>query len=122
MHFAYEGFTQDGIRRRFRFRAVEASALPDAFAISVDLPLLVQNRVSVQDGPAFCLELLTRAKDGGISLLEGLQSYQVVDEDFRPLLVQREKLKAEKALRGPGRRPYRKPSSSSNLHMGKPAI
>ena len=120
MHFAYDGFTQDGSRRSFLFRTVEANTAPDAFSITVDLPLFLQNRVSVQDGPSFCLQLLTRAKETGISLLQGLQTYQVVNEDFRPLQIQREKIKAEKLLKSPGRRPYRKPSSSSNLHMGKP--
>lgn len=118
MRFAYEGFTQDGDTRRFLFRGIEAPPPTNIFSIEIELPLLVQNRVQVQDGPMFCLQLLMTASVGGAGCLNRFLSYRVVDEDLRPLLVERELRKAEKALKKqPHRRPA-KPSSTSNLRLG----
>jgi hypothetical protein len=44
----------------------------------------------------------------------------VVSEDFRPLLVEREKQRAAKALKTPPRRAVRKPSLGSNVLLGGP--
>jgi hypothetical protein len=118
MRFAYEGFTQDGDRRCFLFRGIEAPNPTNIFSIEVELPLLAQNRVQVQDGPMFCLQLLTTASVGGSSCLNRFLSYRVVGEDLRPLLVERGRREAEGALR---KQRYRRPikrSSTSNLHLG----
>ena len=121
MRFAYEGFTQDGDRRCFLFRGIEESNPPNIFSIEVELRLLVQNRVPVQDGPMFCLQLLTTASVGGSSYLAKFISYRVVSEDLRPLLMEREQRAAQKTLKkGPQKRPP-KPSSTSNLHLGTPS-
>jgi hypothetical protein len=122
MHFVYEGFTHDGGTRRFVFRGVEERSRASVFTIDVALPLFAENRVSVQDGPAFCLQLLTTASLGDPSQLERLQHYKVVEEDFRPLLIERERRAAEKALKKAPRRPFRKPPISSNLRgLGRPS-
>jgi hypothetical protein len=122
MHFVYEGFTHDGGTRRFMFRGVEERSRASVFTIDVALPLFAENRVSVQDGPAFCLQLLTTASLGDPSQLERLQHYKVVEEDFRPLLIERERRAAEKALKKAPRRPFRKPPISSNLRgLGRPS-
>jgi hypothetical protein len=122
MHFVYEGFTHNGGTRRFMFRGVEERSRASVFAIDVALPLFAVNRVSVQDGPAFCLQLLTTASLGDPSQLERLQHYKVVEEDFRPLLIERERRAAEKALKKAPRRPFRKPPISSNLRgLGRPS-
>jgi hypothetical protein len=119
MHFAYEGFTQDGDRRCFLFRGIEESIAKIVFSIEIDLHLLVQNRVPVQEGPMFCLQLLTTASVGGPDCLDRFHSYRVVGDDFRPLLVERERRAAEKALKKTSyRKPVRKPSLGSNLHLG----
>src|SRR5581483_1845251 len=98
MHFAYEGFTHDGDRRCFLFRAIEQSASVSTFSIEVDLALFVQNHVPVQEGPTFCLQLLTSASLAGQNCLDGFRKYRVVGEDLRPLLVERERKAAENAL------------------------
>ncbi len=120
MHFVYEGFTHEGNRRCFLFRGVEERAPADVFSIEVDLPLFEKNRVSVQDGPSFCLQLLTRASSAGPVQLERFHSYQVVGDDFRSLVVERERREAEKALKRRPRSPHRKPPFTSNLRLGKP--
>jgi hypothetical protein len=122
MHFVYEGFTHDGGTRRFMFRGIEERSPASLFSIQVALPLLAENRVSVQDGPAFCLQLLTAACLNGPSQLDSLHDYEVVREDFRPLLVERERRAAEKALKKAPKRPFRKPAITSNLRgLGRPS-
>lgn len=118
MHFAYEGFTHDGNTRCFLFQGVEDHAPASAFSIEIDLPLFMQHHIAIQDGPSFCLQLLTRASSAGATCLEKFHAYQVVGEDFRPLLAERAKREKEKALKTQARRLYRKPSLRSNLHMG----
>lgn len=120
MQFAYDGFTQDGDRRCFLFRGIEERNPTISFSIEVDLRLLLQKRVPVQEGPMFCLQLLTTASVGGPTCLDRFQNYTVVGEDFRPLLIERERRAAEKELKKPGRKPFRKPSSTSNLRLGTP--
>lgn len=120
MHFCYEGFTQQDGRRCFLFRGIEERNPATLFSIEVDLHLLLQSRVPVQDGPMFCLQLLTTASAGGPHCLNRFQKYRVVAEDFRPLLIERERKAAEKALRKPFRAPPRKPSFTSNLYVGAP--
>lgn len=121
MHFAYEGFTQNGNSRCFRFRGIEERNASAVFAIEVDLRLLLQNRVPVQEGPMFCLQLLTTASAGGPNCLNKFHSYRAVGEDFRPLLVERERSAAEKALKKRSRKPVRKPTPPSSLHLGNPS-
>jgi hypothetical protein len=121
VHFAYDGFTQDGDRRCFLFRGIEEHDPVSTFSIEIDLHLLMQNRLSVQEGPMFCLKLLTTASLSGPNCLDGFHSYRVVGEDFRPLLIERERRAAEKALKKPSRKPFRKPQLTSNLHLGKPS-
>jgi hypothetical protein len=121
MHFAYEGFTHDGDKRCFLFRGIEERNPASSFSIQVDLQLLVQNRVPVQEGPMFCLQLLTTASDAGPDCLNRFHSYIVVGDDFRPLLVERERRAAEKALKQPFRKPVRKPALASNLCLRTPS-
>lgn len=120
MHFSYEGFTHEGNCRHFLFHGIEEFSAISVFRIEVDLPLFAQSRIPVQDGPLFCLQLLHRASLAGPGSLDKFHSYRVVAEDFRPILIERERVAAEKALRVSLRRPVRKPSHGSNLHLGPP--
>jgi hypothetical protein len=70
-----------------------------AFSIQVDLRLFVQYKIPVQDGPSFCLQLLTKASSEGSGNLDKLRSYQVVGEDFHPMVEEREKKEADKILK-----------------------
>jgi hypothetical protein len=121
MHFSYEGFTHNGSRRCFLFHGIQAPDPVNAFSIEVDLPLFSQNGIPVQDGPMFCLQLLITASLGGPAALDRFHRYQVVGADLRPLLVEREKRAAEKALKAQTRRPVRKPAHASNLRLNSPA-
>jgi len=99
MVFAYQGFTHESGRRCFLFNSVEANVPAMAFTIEVDLRLFVQFKIPVQDGPSFCLQLLTKATSDGSLQLDKLRRYEVIGEDFQPMVVEREKKEAEKAVK-----------------------
>ena len=113
MQFAYQGFTTTEGCRSFLFFGVEHSLPQSSFAIEIDLSLLSANLIPFQEGPSFCLKLLNTALLGGPGCLNALQHYRVVSEDFRPLLVERERRAAEKYLRKPIRRPPPKINNDS---------
>jgi uridine kinase len=99
MVFAYQGFTHESGRRCFLFHSIEANVPIIAYSIQVDLRLFVQYKIPVQDGPSFCLQMLTKASSEGSSNLDRLRSYQVVGEDFHPMVEEREKKEADKILK-----------------------
>lgn len=116
MHFAYQGFTQEGDRRCFAFRGIGELSPPAVFSIEVDLPLLFRNRVPMQEGPAFCLQMLMTASLAGPTFLERFRHYRVLESDFHSLLIERARRDAENTLRKLPRRRPGKPSS--NVHLG----
>ncbi|HEX4170003.1 MAG TPA: hypothetical protein VHZ55_31435 [Bryobacteraceae bacterium] len=118
MQFAYDGFSHVGECRRFLFRSRDDQAAVSTFCISVKLSLLSEHGVLVQDGPQFCLHMLEKASTGEPCCLDQFHSYDVMSEDFRPLLVERERKLAEKAMKTSLRRPIRKPQPKSNLFLG----
>ena len=118
MHFAYEGFTHDGYRRCFLFRGIDKSNPVSMFSIEVDMSLFAQNHVPIQEGPTFCLQLLTTAYLAGPSYLDRFHKYRVIGQDFRPMLIERERRAAEKALTKSSSGPFRKPTLASNRHLG----
>jgi hypothetical protein len=99
MVFAYQGFTHESGRRCFLFNSVEANVPAMAFTIEVDLRLFSEYKIPVQDGPSFCLQLLTRASTDGSAHLDKLRRYQVVGQDFQPMVEEREKKEAEKTMK-----------------------
>jgi len=115
MHFVYEGFTHKGDIRSFAFNGIEESKVSTPFSIEIDLILLARYRVAMQDGPSFCLQMLTSASAAGGSSLEKFHRYRVVEEDLRPILVDRERRAAIKALKPPSRRFTRTPPATSHL-------
>ena len=122
MNFTYQGFTTNDGKRRFTFWSSRTEDHPiTTYLIEVDLLLLARLRVPVQDGPVFCLELLNTARTAGLASLAKLHRYQLAEEDFRPLLVQREKAAADKAAKRSLRKPFAKPSPKSNLVLGPSA-
>lgn len=121
MQFIYQGFTHDGDIRSFTFHGMEQSKIAGVFSIKVDLPLLAKNHVAIQVGPIFCLQLLTTACAAGPDCIARLQNYRIVEEDLRPLIMDREQRAALKAMKHPPRRPARKPPITSQLRgLGVP--
>src|SRR4051794_33300330 len=119
MNFTYQGFTHNNSSRCFTFWSTRAGSDPiTSYLIEVDLSLLSRLRVSVQDGPMFCLEMLKAASANGLKSLTRLHKYRLVEEDFRPLLVEREKVAAEKASRRFLKKPFVKHSPQSSVVLG----
>jgi len=69
----------------------------------------------------FCLAMLNAACAAGLESLAKLQRYGLLEEDFRQLLVEREKVAAEKAARKFLRKPFAKHSPQSNVVLGPSA-
>lgn len=105
-------------RRCFLFSGIEERNAATIFPIKVDLRLLVENRVLVQERAMFCLRLLTAASPSGATCWNEFHSYRAVGDDFRPLIVERERSAAEKTRKKHSRTPARKPSLATNLHLG----
>jgi hypothetical protein len=122
MQFAYEGFTHRGDNRCFRFRGMAGRDSVDVYSIEVKLALFAQYAVPVQDGPLLCLQMLEVASAAQPCDLQRYHHYSAVSEDFRPLVVEREKKQAEKALKSAARKPFRKPAPSSNVFLGVPSV
>jgi hypothetical protein len=121
LEFLYKGFTQDGNDRCFCFDAVEERQPAKLYAIWIDLSLLAKYQVSLQGGPAFCLQLLRTAYQAGADHLDHLREYHAVDADFALLVSERAAQAAALAAKRHPRRFVRKPPPSSNLHgLGRP--
>ena len=119
MQFAYEGFTHQGNSRYFRFRGKDKAGHDSTFCLEVGCLLLTQNQVPLQAGPQFCLQLLHTACMAQPCDLDRFHSYCVVAEDFRPLLLERARVSALKALKSSTRRPFRRPPQESQLTLQK---
>jgi hypothetical protein len=121
VHFAYQGFTQNGNQRCYSFNAVEDHKPTAIYAISVDLSLFAKHHVSLQNGPMFCLKILNSASQAGPGKLEECRNYQAIEADFDSLLSERAALAAAAASKKPPRRFGRKPPPTSQLsHLGRP--
>jgi hypothetical protein len=116
MHFSYDGFEHEAGRRSFFFRQIDTGAPPAFFSIKIDVALLAQNRVSMQDAPLFCLNLLESASHSEPGALDRLHNYQVVFADFGELNRQRSKRDTELRLRSAKRPPVR--SRTPTLPVG----
>jgi hypothetical protein len=119
VRFTYEGFIQNGGRRNFLFEGTDDEREKTLFSICVDLTLLIQNAVPVQEAPLFCQGLLARASCAGAGCLDKFHSYQLLDEDLRPILLERAAREAKKKLQK-SRTVYRKPAATSNLILANP--
>lgn len=121
MQFAYEGFTHRGEDRCFQFRGTDGSSSVGIFCIAIDLLFFSKYRVPFQEGPRFCLQLLESASAVKPVSLDRFRSYNVVSDDFGPLLNERKRKAAVQASKAIPRKPFRKPSLASSLFLSRPA-
>jgi hypothetical protein len=72
--FRYVGFDQSNAIRTFRFERAYLGEAPELFTVSTDLALLAKYHVTLQEGPALCLRILTVGLDvaGGAPLQRAL--------------------------------------------------
>jgi hypothetical protein len=121
VQFTYNGFTQEGNNRCYSFDGKEEQKTTAVYRLWVDLSLFVKHRVSLQNGPGFCLQLLNSACAGGPEQMDHLRDYHTIDSDFSNLLAERAAQAAALALKKPARRPFRKPPPSSQLRRQLPS-
>jgi hypothetical protein len=115
MRFLYQGFTHDGDTRSFTFQGIDEHKVETLFSIHVNLPLFARNKVSMQDAPSFCLQLLTNACGSAPEALLKLHQYNVLQEDLLPILMDRERRAQLKSSKSAPRRILRKPSQASQI-------
>jgi len=120
MRFAYDGFEQFGDNRHFLFRAVEGSD-SKPLSIQIDLGLMAKNGLSMQEAPMFCLQLLNGATHGTPDWLNRFVCYTVVHADLASMVAERQQKASDKLSRKAPRRPFRRPPTQSNLHLGPPS-
>lgn len=115
MRFLYRGFTHDGDIRSFNFQGIDEAKVEMLFSIHVNLPLFALNKVSMQDAPSFCLQLLTDAYGSAPDTLGKYHEYDVLQDDLLPVLQDRERRARLKSLKSAPRRVLRKPSQASHI-------
>jgi hypothetical protein len=115
MRFLYQGFTHKDGARSFIFQGISEQKVETIFSIRVNLLLFARNKMAIQDGPGFCLNLLTSACASTPDALEKLHQYQVLEADLLPILADREKRAMLKAGKGSSHRFVRKPSPGSQF-------
>lgn len=115
MQFSYRGFQQDKGVRQYTFVGV-VDRRPDlTFHITTDLTLLAQHRVSIQEAPALCVQLLTQALETGEASLEAYYKYAISAPDLLAFTAPRRAQAAIRASRPPMRVHRPKPSQSPIL-------
>lgn len=81
MQLSYRGFEQlKGVRR---FKIVDLSAKPERlFFFTADLGLLAKHRITLQELPGLCFDLLTLASKDGEESVAKFSDYVLVPDDL----------------------------------------
>jgi cold shock CspA family protein len=87
-YLQYVGFEQTGNTRAYRFRRISRGEETREFIVSADLALFVKHRVSIQEGPALSLRLLS-ASDGCSAPAERPRAQSLSDADMTAHLARR---------------------------------
>jgi hypothetical protein len=115
MHFSYRGFEQhDGIRK-FKFAGIVDKQPQHLFCFAVDLKLLTEHRVSLQETPALCVQLLMRASKDGVPQIDSTLDYQLGPDDMLAFTAPRRALALAHHNKKPTRLHRPKPSSASQV-------
>jgi hypothetical protein len=121
MHFSYRGFEQLNGIRKFKFAGVVEKQPQNIFCFSVDLKLLTEHRVSLQETPALCVQVLMRASGEGAPKLETCLDYQLGPEDMLQFTAPRRALALAHHNKKPTRLNRPKPSQASQV-FGSPSV
>jgi hypothetical protein len=113
MQFSYRGFEQLNGIRKFKFAGMIEKQPQSAFCFSVDLRLLTEHRVSLQEAPALCVQVLTRASNEGDATLETCADYRLGPEDMLTFTAPRRALALAHSNKRPIRMNRPKPHESS---------
>jgi hypothetical protein len=115
MQFSYRGFEQhDGIRK-FKFAGVADKQAQHLFCFAVDLKLLTEHRVSLQETPALCVQLLMRALKDGVPQIDSTVDYLLGPDDMLAFTAPRRALALAHHNKKPTRLNRPKPSPASQV-------
>jgi hypothetical protein len=115
MHFSYRGFEQNDGIRKFKFAGIVEKQSQHLFCFAVDLKLLTEHRVSIQEAPALCLQLLTRLPKEGVPLMDAAVEYRIESADLLAFTAPRRAVALAHQNKKPTRLNRPKPSSASQV-------
>jgi hypothetical protein len=115
MQFSYRGFEQLNGIRKFRFAGVVEKQPQSVFCFSVDLTLLTEHRVSLQETPALCVQVLTKASGESSSSLDNFLNYRLVADDMLAFTAPRRALALAHQNKKPTRLNRPKPTQASQV-------
>jgi hypothetical protein len=121
MHFSYRGFEQLNGIRKFKFAGVVEKQPQNVFCFSVDLKLLTEHRVSLQETPALCVQVLTRGCDEGSTMLDTFVDYRLGPDDMLAFTAPRRALALAHQNKKPTRLNRPKPTQASQV-FGSPNV
>jgi hypothetical protein len=122
MHFSYRGFEQhDGIRK-FKFAGIVEKEPQHFFSFVVDLKLLTEHRVSFQETPALCVQLLMRASKDGVPQIDSNTDYLLGPDDMLAFTAPRRALALAHHNKKPSRLTRPKPNQASQVFGAQPPV
>jgi hypothetical protein len=120
MHFSYRGFEQHNGIRKFKFAGIVEKQPQELFCFAVDLRLLTEHRVSLQETPALCLQVLMRAAKDGVPQIDPKLDYQLGPDDMLAFTAPRRALALAHQNKKPTRLNRPKPSPASQVFGASP--
>jgi cold shock CspA family protein len=78
----YLGFEQKDNIRTFRFERLSSGEMNRRFAVTADLALLARHHITIQEGPALCLRLLTAELETHSAEVEARLRLDLADQDI----------------------------------------
>lgn len=121
MNFSYRGFEQVNGIRKFKFAGIVEKESQHLFCFAVDLKLLTEHRVSLQETPALCLQVLMRAAKEGVPQIDCSLDYQLGPDDMLAFTAPRRALALAHQNKKPTRLNRPKPSPASQV-FGSPSV
>lgn len=120
MQFLYMGFHQQANLRCFRFQAIQPkertakTSKAIDLTLTADLSLLARYKISIQDGPTLCLQILVGALTGAEENAVAFASYAITLQDVIAYASARTANEEAKIAQRKPRRHF-KPLASSQL-------
>jgi len=95
----YAGFEQTGSIRTYLFDHLVTGQKSTPMALSAEIPLLMKYHVSIQDGPALCLQVLSLAVSNPETVGTGGSGRELTEDDIVAYLATKPKPPESKSKR-----------------------
>lgn len=116
MRFAYDGFLQANGQRQNFFYGLTAGQPNREFCFTIDLALLGKNRISFQEIPHLCAQLLGEAEAVSEGALSSYEHYVVSQQDLVTFTAPRRAQEAERDKRRNMQRKVRPKPMAASQH------